>query len=189
MDGPFVLFLDDAMARSFVSIGFSQYLANDSSRLGQRIGAQHPFPNEDGPTSSTSSMPWRITLVPRKNPFNGLYMEKEESPSAFRLLPALDDDMADDNPRPWDVKLDLGTTTIDVTGGNEAAVNGVGAAVIVPPPSNDDDDDDADHGRRTLTHDRARRSQTRTLPSSEPLARRVVCIPPPRPPRPWSSSS
>ena len=135
-------------------------------------------------------MPWQITLVPRRNPFNGLYTE-DESPSAFRLLLALDD-MADDNPRempPWDVKLDLGTTTIDVTGGNEAAVDDVDATAFVPPPSNDDDDDDDDdHGRRTLTHDRALRSQTRTVPSSEPLARRVACTPPPLPPPPSSSS-
>jgi hypothetical protein len=70
--------------------------------------------------------------------------------------------------------FDDGMTIIDVTGGADDV------AVTFDPASKDDDD----HGRNTLTHDRASKSHTLTVPSSEPLASRIDVLPP-TPLTPW----
>mmetsp|Transcript_31249 Transcript_31249/g.66305 ORF Transcript_31249/g.66305 Transcript_31249/m.66305 type:complete len:93 (-) Transcript_31249:434-712(-) len=62
-------------------------------------------------------------------------------------------------------KLDLGTAIIEEIGGDDATDE----AELILTPS-----DDGDQGRRTFTQDREFKSQMRTVPSSEPLAKRVV---------------
>ena len=103
---------------------------------------------------------WLTTLVPRTKRFSGL--NSDAISNALILRPVEKRDGAIVKMLP--VKLDFGTATIEVTGGHD-----VPAAL---PPSVEED-----QGRKTFTLDLECKSQIRSVPSSEPVAKRGVTLP------------